>query len=236
MWNKLHGKHNHCPGKPKVFSDKEEESFSGHLIALSAFGFPVTAEDLKVSVKSYLDRQGRNVPCFKNNYPGPDWVASFLRRRPELSQRFSQNISNARAASDELTINEYFDNLKVEVEGVPPANIYNYDETNLVDDPGRLKIITRKGTKYPEKIRNSSKACTSLMMCGNAEGQLAPVYVNYKAQKLWSTWTEDGPLCARYNRTSSGWFDSQVFEDWFMNLMLPLLKRKEGRKILIGDN
>ncbi|KAJ8927327.1 hypothetical protein NQ314_020222 [Rhamnusium bicolor] len=178
LWNKLHGKHERMPGKPRVFTEQEEESFAGHLIALSAFGFPVTGEDLKIIVKSYLNRQGRKVP----------------------------------------------------------SNIWNYNETNLVDDLGRSKVITRKGTKYPEKIRNSSKACTSLMICGNAEGRLAPVYVNYKSQKLWSTWTEDGPLNARYNRTSSGWFDFQVFEDWFINLMLPLLKRQEGRKILIGDN
>lgn len=236
LWNKIHGKHTRRHGKPRVFSENEEESFAGHLIALSAFGFPVTAEDMKVCVKAYLDRQGRKVTCFRNNYPGPDWVNLFLKRRPELSQRFSQNISHARAGTDEAMINEYFDNLKIELEGVPPGNIFNYDETNLVDDPGRSKVITRKGTKYPEKIRNSSKACTSLMICGNAEGELAPVYVNYKAQKLWSTWTEDGPLHARYNRTSSGWFDFQVFEDWFINLMLPILKRKEGRKILIGDN
>ncbi|KAJ8935922.1 hypothetical protein NQ314_012590 [Rhamnusium bicolor] len=165
-----------------------------------------------------------------------DWVNLFLLRRPELSQRFSQNISHSRAATDEGTINHYFDNLQTEPEGVPPANIWNYDGTNLVDDPGRSKVITRKGTKYPEKIRNSLKARISLMICGNADGRLAPVYVNYKSHKLWSTWTEDGPLNARSNRTSSGWFDFQVFEDWFINLMHPLLKRQERRKILIGDN
>ncbi|CAH2015409.1 unnamed protein product [Acanthoscelides obtectus] len=141
--NKIHGNHTRRHGKPRVFSEDEEESFAGHLIALSAFGFPVTAEGLKVCVKAYLDRQGRKVSCFNNNYPGPDSVASFLKRLSELSQRFSQNISHARAGIDEAVINEYFDNLQIELEGLPPANIYNYDETNLVDDPGRSKVITR---------------------------------------------------------------------------------------------
>ncbi|KAJ8947645.1 hypothetical protein NQ314_008568 [Rhamnusium bicolor] len=213
LWNKLHGKHERMPGKPRVFTEQEEESFAGHLIDLSAFGFPVTGEDLKIIVKSYLNRQGRNVSCFKNNYPGPDWEKLFIRHRPELSQRFSQNISHSRAATEEETINHPFDNLQTELEAVPPANIWNYDETNLVDNPGRSKVITRKGTKYPEMIRNYSKACTSSRICGNAEDRLVPVYVNYKSQKIWSTWTDDGPLNARCNRTSSGWFDFQVFED-----------------------
>lgn len=58
------------------------------------------------------------------------------------------------------------------------------------------------------------------MICGNAKGDVAPAYVNYKAQKLWSTWTENASPNARYNCTNSGWFDFQIFEDWFTNLMI----------------
>lgn len=127
-------------------------------------------------------------------------------------------------------------NLEKEIDGVPPHNVWNYDETNLVDDPGNKKVITRRGAKYPEQIQNASKACTSIMVCGNAAGDLVPLYVNYKAEKLWTTWTENGPDGARYNRTKSGWFDHQVFEDWIISLMLPILKRQEGTKVVIGDN
>ncbi|XP_046689058.1 MFS-type transporter clz9-like [Homalodisca vitripennis] len=74
------------------------------------------------------------------------------------------------------------------------------------------------------------------MVCGNAAGVLAPPYVNYKAEKIWSTWTENGPPDTRYNRTKSGWFDSNSFEDWFVSLMLPILKKQEGPKVIIGDN
>ncbi|XP_072375754.1 uncharacterized protein [Diabrotica undecimpunctata] len=74
------------------------------------------------------------------------------------------------------------------------------------------------------------------MLCENAVGQLVPLYINYKSQKLWTTWTKNGRLNARYNRTASGWFDYQVFEDWFLRLLLRILKRQEGRKAIIGDN
>ncbi|CAH1981970.1 unnamed protein product [Acanthoscelides obtectus] len=86
--------------------------------------------------------------------PGCDWVKSFLKRHPQLSQRIAQNISHARAATDEEIINNFFDNLEVELEGIPASNIWNYDETNLVDHPGQTKIVTKRGTKYPERIRN----------------------------------------------------------------------------------
>lgn len=74
------------------------------------------------------------------------------------------------------------------------------------------------------------------MIAGNAVGELAPVYVVYKWEKLWQTWIENGPCNARYNRTKSGWFDFQCFEDWFINLMLPILKNRDGKKVIIGDN
>lgn len=120
--------------------------------------------------------------------------------------------------------------------GVCPINIYNYDETNLVDDPGKKKVLTKRGCKYPEDNKNATKASVSIMMCGNATGStICPLYVNYKAEKLWDTWLEGGPPKTRYNRTKSGWFDS-IFEDWFFSVMLPIMKKQDGKKVLIGDN
>ena len=159
-----------------------------------------------------------------------------MRRHPEITVRFASNIKRKRAAIGADTINEYFDHLSKELEGVPPTNIWNYDETNLTDDPGNKRIITKRGMKYPERIINSTKTATSLMFCGSAAGEILPPYVVYKAEAIWSTWTENGPPGTRYNRSKSGWFDSLCFEDWFMSTLLPRLKKADGKKVVIGDN
>lgn len=65
-------------------------------------------------------------------------------------------------------------------------------------------------------------------MCGSADGELAPVYVVYKAEKMWNSWTENEPNNCRYNLTKSGWFDFQCFEDWFTGTMVP--KKPKGKK------
>ena len=44
------------------------------------------------------------------------------------------------------------------------------------------------------------------------------------------------PQGARYNRSKSGWFDSQCFQDWFFSIAMPHMKKLTGKKILIGDN
>ena len=62
------------------------------------------------------------------------------------------------------------------------------------------------------------------------------LYVVYKSVHLYNQWVEGGPPGARYNRSKSGWFDETTFTDWLFKLMLPKLRRLEGRKVLIGDN
>ena len=115
-----------------------------------------------------------------------------------------QNISKRCAAVSEEVVSTFFENLKTTLEGVPPANIVNYDETNVVDDPkGQLQIF-RRGTKHAERIMNSSKSATSIMFVVTASGVNLNPYVVYKAERLQHSWLEGGPLDVAYNRTKSG--------------------------------
>ena len=94
----------------------------------------------------------------------------------------------------------------------------------------------KRGAKYPEKVMDSSKVAFSVMLTGNAEGDVLPPYVVYKSVHLYDQWVEGGSPGARYNRSQSGWFDETTFTDWFFKMILPKLRRLEGRKVLIGDN
>ena len=42
------------------------------------------------------------------------------------------------------------------------------------------------------------------MLAGTAAGELLHAYVVYKAENLWNTWTENGPIGAPYNCSQSG--------------------------------
>lgn len=234
--NKLAERFPNKPGRPTVFTEEEEAAFVAHITALSEYGFPLTDFDLKMIIKDYLESQGRNVANFKNNTPGKDWLKSFITRQRSLTRRFANNIKRVRAAVSEAVISEFIENIKQELENVPPDNVYNYDETNLCDDPGKKRVLCRRGTKYPETVVNATKISFTVMFCGNAAGEHVPPFIIYKSEHLWSTWTENGPEGARYNRTKSGWIDAVTFEDWFLNHLMPILKKKEGRKVVIGDN
>lgn len=247
--NKFHGKHIKNTGGQPIFSNAEEMAIINAAAKCSDWGFPLDLLDIRMLAKSYLDRRGRVVTKFLNNIPGKDWALSLLQRhKNDVAQRVASNINKSRAGVSREILEKYFDNLEVTLEGVAASNIFNYDETNVGDDPGKKRCIYRRGVKYPEKVINHSKSCTSIMICGSADGTLLPPYVIYKSEHLYNTWKEGGvqgkPCCdkscckrgCRFNRTSHGWIDSSTFQDWFESSFLPHARRLEGRKVLIGDN
>ena len=188
-------------------------------------------------VKLYLDQQGRTVQRFKDNFLGNDWYRTFMERhKDDNKERVGQNIKRKRAEVSHAILDEYFDNLLAEIEGLPPTNIINFDETNVQDDPGKRKLVFKRGCKYPERLLNSSKAAISIMFSGSASGDVLPAYVVYKSINMWDSWTTGGPPKTRYNNTPSGWFDMRSFEDWFKTVIMPYQKKVSGRLIVIGDN
>lgn len=236
----MRGKHAKLTGGQRVFSDEEERVFVQHVLSVSQWGFPFDIVDIQVLVKSYLERTNRRVQMFANNTPSRDWVRNFISRQKDLSQRMCQNIKVARAAVTPEVVTEYFEHLRValDIDGnaVPPENLFNYDETNLSDDPGSKVCVFKRGVKYPERVINSSKGNISIMFCGSACGNVLPVYVVYKGEHLWSTWLEGGPVKTSYNRSKSGWFDATLFTDWFEKVFVPVARTKTGRVVIIGDN
>ncbi|KAJ8939905.1 hypothetical protein NQ318_023246, partial [Aromia moschata] len=137
---KCHDKNMNKVGRPTVLSQIEEQNI--------AEGLQIAAEwDV---LHSYLEKLGRREPRFNQNYPGKDWVSSFRERHPQLTNRLAENIKRNRADVSRETISEYFNNLEQTLNNVPPNAIINYDETNLCDDPGRSKVLVRRGAKHPE--------------------------------------------------------------------------------------
>lgn len=137
--NKLGGKHYDKVGRKRIFNDEEESSFEEHLVKLCEFGFPMIEIDFWFAVKSYLDTKGVNITQFKNNLPGYEWTKSFLSRHQNLSVRMSQNIKKVRAEVGASDIISYIENLGEVIKNVPATHIWNYDETNLTDDPGNTR-------------------------------------------------------------------------------------------------
>jgi len=235
-WVKADGKRRKIGGQT-VLDEATENMIVERLVKCAEWGYPMDSMDLRMIVKHICDKKGTVIKRFKDNMPGKEFALSFLKRHAKsITPRICQNIKRARAALSPEQIDNYFNNLEVSIEGVPSSNIINYDETNLSDDPGRSKVIAKKGMKYPERIMNSTKSATSIMFAVSGDGVVLPTYVVYKSTYLYGPWRNGAPKGTRFNCSKSGWFDTKCFEDWVFTVAIPYLKKLDGPKVLIGDN
>jgi hypothetical protein len=194
------GKHIQRTGGQTASTEKEELALIKGITTCADWGFPFSTIELQMFKKHYLESAGIVISKFKNNILGSEWLKSFLKRHQNLiGIRLTQNINKARAGVSFETISEYFSNLYITLQDIPPSHIFNYDETNVSDDPGRKKMIFRRGVKYPKKVINHLKTPISLMICGLASGVLLPPYVMYKSEGIMDPWRQNGskgfPCC-----------------------------------------
>jgi hypothetical protein len=173
---------------------------------------------------------------FLDNKPGPDFVKGFLKRHARLGVRTANLVKRSRAAVSVKDVEDFFDRFEKTAAGIPASNVFNYDETNLRDNPGAVKAIFQKGVKYAEQVRDHTKSAISIMLCGSGAGVVLPPYVVYQGANVYDAWCSRGPVGSVYSATKSGWFDMFTFTDWFKKIMLPHAKRLPGKKLLIGDN
>ncbi|XP_026748956.2 uncharacterized protein LOC113509745 isoform X2 [Galleria mellonella] len=224
-------------GGQLALSLEVEEEIVKHLETLVEWGYPLNILELRYIIKMYLDTLSIKNKRFKNNFPGPDYVSTFLERHKNKLPEACQNLKRTKTKTlSTSVINKYFEKLKNSLVGVPPENILNYDETHLSTDPGHAKIITKPNFKYPEQQVVKHLESVSLMLAGTAQGELLKPYVVYKATHLKNTWVKNGPKGAKYNTSKSGRFDGEIFKDWLEEVIIPHFINKPGKKLLIGDN
>ncbi|KAJ8941753.1 hypothetical protein NQ318_001347 [Aromia moschata] len=221
---RFHGTHSLKYGRQPVLSDEQEDRIKTSLQLCAEWGFPLKSNDVRGVVQQYLNKLGVTERRFKDNLPGLDWFKSFMKRHPELTIKLAENTKRVRAGLSYEMIQEYFQHLEQSIANTPPFNIINYDETNFADDPGFVKVVTKRGAKHTHRTIDSSKSSTTVMFAIAADGILLPPYVVYKAKHSYEGWTQGGIEGSRYNRSVSGWFDSELFEDWFKSKIYGMSK------------
>jgi hypothetical protein len=129
------------PGCQQVLLKNDEELIVEAILYAADSGFPFERGDIKLLVKNYLDRNGKQVGCLSRTCQAP------VGRSICNATRLSENIKRSRAVSHAI-LNEYFDNLEVTLANVSPDHLVNYDETNFVDDNDCNYLHESSGSEY----------------------------------------------------------------------------------------
>ena len=83
-------------GRLCVLTVEEEQLIAKTLGAVSNWGFPLTHQDIRLVVAKFVMKQCRNIPGWKNNEPGLDFIYKFT-ERDNLTTRLALNINRQRA-------------------------------------------------------------------------------------------------------------------------------------------
>lgn len=84
-------------GPASILRKEEEAEICKWVEKMEKAGFPVTVDELTISVQRVIKEMGRPHP-FKDGRPGKTWVRAFLRRNSGIYKRISQNLTVSRSA------------------------------------------------------------------------------------------------------------------------------------------
>lgn len=117
-------------GPPSTLTQKEEVELVKWVENMAKAGFPITVEQLCISVERYVKEMKRDSP-FKDGRPGRTWVIGFLRRNPSISRRVSQNLTVSRAAVTRENIMKWFSEVEAYIQT-------EYGNAKILEDPSRI--------------------------------------------------------------------------------------------------
>ncbi|KAJ8968823.1 hypothetical protein NQ314_002085 [Rhamnusium bicolor] len=138
-------------GPETTLTSIEEDILVKWLLSIADAGFPAIRVQLLDSVQIIMQKLDRPNK-FKNNRPGKKWFSCFLNRRPQLSERLTQNLTKSRSEVNEEKLRKWFDEIKDYVKSKKledvfedPKRIFNTDETAFFLSPKGIKCLVRKG-------------------------------------------------------------------------------------------
>lgn len=173
-------------GPKAVLGSEIENEIVKCLFTLADAGFPVRKEQFLQNVTELANKQPQNP--FKNGQPSEKWFQLFCARHPSIRMRVTQNLSRVRSAVTEENLRKWFDHVHkfcetnncTEALG-NPNRIYNLDETAFFLSPEIGKVIARRGARTVYNVTKANdRLCTTVLMGGNAAGQMVPSMVVFK--------------------------------------------------------
>ena len=217
-------------GKATGLSAKVEKLLVLLMVMLSASGLPLGMKQLPTLVQRGINCGAIQVNPkvkFRNNKPGKQWIANFKRRHSTLltiQKREKLNYKRAKAMTAENK-GKYFDKLTnlITQHSIRPENIWNCDEAGFQADSADQTVWNARGLRHAYGVvAAGTRALFSVLFCCSALGKYLPTLTIFKAKNFWHQWTLDGDPAAFYTHTESGWMEERIFQNWFMNVFIPL--------------
>ncbi|XP_063626422.1 uncharacterized protein LOC134798019 [Cydia splendana] len=242
LHNKITGKSpKECSmGPSTVLSKTEEDILEVWIKDMADKHIPVTKDTLLDSVQSIIIEKKQNTP-FTKNRPGKKWYSAFLKRHPEIAERTAQNLCKARDNVTEDEIEKWFSEVESDLKkrGLSqvlehPERIFNTDESAFFLNPKPGRVLAKTGQKFVYSCSGDEKKNLTVLITGNAAGNLAPTMVVYDYARIPPAISATYPKDWGIGRSESGWMCSGTFYEYVTNVFNPwLIKENIEKPVLL---
>ena len=192
-------------------------------IEMAAIGYGRTREQLCLTVKAMLDKDGRTNP-FRQNMPGKDWWYAFLKRHPEISQRTPEVLQKLRAyCCTPAAIEKWFSDFEsfVVLNDIKNQSrrIWNADESGFPLCPKTSRVIAMRSQKHVYSVSSDSKCQITTLVAANASGNVIPPMHIYPGKRAPRSNLLKGCVDGAYYGRSDklGWMTTKLFYGWLAN-------------------
>lgn len=208
-------------GPATILTPAEENMLVQWSLHMADIGYGRTREQLCMTVKKILDKDGRVNP-FRDNCPGKDWWYAFLRRHPELSVRLPESLQVCRAYSCtpgrlDKWYKEFGEFLELHGLCDKPRRIWNADESGFPLCPKTTRVIAMRNKRHVYSVNSDQKMQITTLVAASAAGAVIPPMhvfpgVRFRYNPL------DGCIDGAYfGKSESGWMITELFYGWVAN-------------------
>ncbi|XP_063952094.1 uncharacterized protein LOC129254701 [Lytechinus pictus] len=223
----LSGRFSRKLGSPTAIPDVDERSLVDHLSYMADCGYGLTRKQvIELAGATFQKVTGRSCRF------STKWFRGFLKRWPQLRIVRPRKLSMYRAKSTtKQRLTRYYDELHKTLTNAElldkPHLVYNVDESGFNAEHAPPRVVSV--AKNTQAITSSRSPTTTLLACGNANGDALPPFFVFKGKREVSADVKSGCLPgSRFVNTETGWSNSQVFKEFFTTHFLPHIEHRRG--------
>ncbi len=212
--------------EPKLFSKEEEQDLANLVLKHADAGFPFALSQLRTLAYEYAKMLG-----LRGNRETEEmsrtWMKWFVKRHPEIKLKSAQQLSAYQAVCcNREIVAQWFEVYK----GVLKENnihsgmqVWNVDETGLMDVPKLRKVFGRSGMTTQFIVPKEKGTTTTVVCMTNALGIKTPPMVIHKGSRVRDEWKHcnNGAIL---RVSESGWINKTLFHQ-FGRVFLAHLKK-----------
>ena len=216
-------------GRKLSYPKEVDEEIAEWILIRRDAHLPVSTELVKAKAKLLIKPHNPQFRASKG------WLEKFLSRH-SLSMRARTSISQKLPAQLERKLESFLNEVRVlrVRHGYSPDMIINKDETPMYFDMVPEKTISKKGKKEVH-VRSSGaekRKLTVTLTC-TGDGEMIPALAIFKGKRKLKFKSPDD---VHVTVQAKGWMDADVMLQWFKAVILPYVKAKKERGLLLIDS